>query len=135
MGFMEEYYKALAENNQKNSSASSGGSGGSGGSSSGGSGFMADYYRAVGNTKTSSNNRSSVYSRDIAPLAERVASRMTVSRKEEEEKKKRKWFEKGLFEDGYDIGDISRTILGTTADVLENVGSGIIGMGIGRAHV
>ena len=128
MGFMDEYYKALEDNKQKSSPASSGGSGGS---NSGGSGFMAEYYKVVGNAK-SSNTRSSGYSNDVAPTSERISSRLTVSnkkKKKEEEEKKRKWFEKGLFEDGYDFGDISRTILGSTADVLENVGSGIIGMG------
>lgn len=124
MGFMDEYYKALEDESKKSSSS---GSGGSGGSKSGG--FMDEYNKAIGNTKT--NTKSSLFTRDIAPISDSVFTRMTVSRKKEEEekKKKRKWFDKGLFEDGYDFGDISRTILGSTADVLENVGSGIIGMG------
>ena len=125
MGFMDEYYKALQDDSKKSGSSGSGSSGGSSGSS-----FMDEYNKAIG-TGTKNNYKTSVFTRDIAPISDSVFTRMTVSRKKEEEekKKKRKWFDKGLFEDGYDFGDISRTILGTTADVLENVGSGIIGMG------
>lgn len=49
----------------------------------------------------------------------------------DESKKKdgRKWFQKGLFEDGYDFGDISKTILGTAADIGEDALTGLIGMG------
>lgn len=65
-----------------------------------------------------------------APVSDRIASRMTVGKKNEEEKKqKRKWFDKGLFDDGYDFGDITKTILGTGGDVVENLGTGIAGMG------
>lgn len=35
------------------------------------------------------------------------------------------WIKKGLFEDGYDLFDVSKTILGTAADVVEDVGAGI----------
>ena len=69
-----------------------------------------------------SGSRKQTYADYSTSVAERVIARANG-------KKKRSWFEKGLFEDGYDFGDISRTILGTTTDVLENVGSGIIGMG------
>lgn len=41
----------------------------------------------------------------------------------------RKWFDSGAFEDGYQIGDITKTILGTGQDASENFFSGIIGMG------
>ena len=84
-------------------------------------------------TKNASSNlrsaaRKKKYDDDIAPISAKVRAEKK-KKEEEEKKKKRKWFEKGLFEDGYDFGDVSRTILGTTTDVLENVGSGIIGMG------
>lgn len=46
-----------------------------------------------------------------------------------EEKDERKWFEKGAFEDGYQFGDVTKTILGTVTDTAENLGTGIIGMG------
>jgi hypothetical protein len=52
---------------------------------------------------------------DIAPVAT----------KEED----RSWFEKGAFEDGYQFGDVTKTILGSATDLIENLGTGIIGMG------
>lgn len=38
------------------------------------------------------------------------------------------WFRKGLLEDGYDFGDVTKTILGTAADALEDLGAGIAEM-------
>ncbi len=69
--------------------------------------------------------------RDIAPV---VTTRKTtyeapITTKKDKEEKKRSWFQKGAFEDGYDFGDVTKTILGTVADVSENIGTGIIGMG------
>ena len=48
-------------------------------------------------------------------------------------KKERTWFSSGGFEDGYDVGDITKTILGTTADIGTNVvkGAANVGEGIG----
>lgn len=53
--------------------------------------------------------------------------------KEEEEKKEeeRTYFKKGLFEDGYDFGDIGKTIYGTATDIGENIGKGLGGIGEG----
>ena len=122
MGFMDEYYKAL-----KDDSSKSGSGGTNGGSSGGSSSFMEEYYNAGGHAPTRVQ-RPTIFSSDydIAPVADSVFTRMTVRRKkkEEEEKKKRKWFEKGLFEDGYDVGDITKTILGTAGDVATGVVKG-----------
>lgn len=75
-------------------------------------------------------NKANARSGVSAPLvSSRVISRMTTGKKKKDEEDERKWFQKGLFADGYDFGDISRTILGTTTDTLENLGSGIIGIG------
>lgn len=41
----------------------------------------------------------------------------------------RTWFQKGAFADGYQFGDITKTILGTGTDTAENLGTGILGMG------
>ena len=41
----------------------------------------------------------------------------------------RKWFDTGAFDDGYQFGDVFKTILGTATDVAENIGAGIVGMG------
>ena len=57
-------------------------------------------------------------------------SKTTVTTsKEKEEEKERKWFNSGLFEDGYQFGDIAKSILGTGSDLLEDVGTGVIGIG------
>lgn len=48
----------------------------------------------------------------------------TVKKKEE----KRTWFSGGAFSDGYDFGDVTKTILGTGKDITENLYSGAIGI-------
>ena len=48
-----------------------------------------------------------------------------------EEDKKRTWFSAGAFDDGYDFGDVTKTILGTVADVGTNVVKGLTSMGEG----
>lgn len=55
---------------------------------------------------------------DIAPIT-------TTTKKDEE----RKWFQKGEFDDGYQLGDITKTILGTKTDISENLLAGVLGMG------
>lgn len=60
---------------------------------------------------------------DIAPV------RTTVSDEKEEKKEKDSWFKSGAFDDGYQFGDVTKTILGTTGDLLEDAGAGILGMG------
>lgn len=56
---------------------------------------------------------------DIAP----------VKTTEKKDKNERTWFKKGAFEDGYQFGDITKTILSTGGDIGENLYTGIIGMG------
>lgn len=51
---------------------------------------------------------------DIAPVKKDIAPT-----------KKRSWFDKGLFDDGYDFGDVSKTILGTVADIPLAVDRGV----------
>ena len=43
----------------------------------------------------------------------------------------RRWFQKGAFEDGYQIGDISKTIIGTGKDFLDDAATGAIKLGEG----
>ena len=57
------------------------------------------------------------YPEDIAPVASRVITRATKKDEEEEEKKKkRKWYESELFDDGYQIGDVTKALLGVDDD-------------------
>lgn len=62
----------------------------------------------------------SAYSKDIAPVKE----------KDDEDEQKEKWyqgwFQGGAFEDGYDFGDVTKTILGTVNDVSENVTTAVV---------
>ena len=55
---------------------------------------------------------------DIAPVV--------TTKKDEDE---RTWFQKGAFEDGYQFGDVTKTILGSLTDVKENLVTGVVGMG------
>ena len=55
-------------------------------------------------------------------------STVTKKKKEEEE---RTWFKSGAFKDGYDFGDISKTILGTATDIQQDVTKGLQKMGEG----
>lgn len=70
-----------------------------------------------------------------APLSERkeddIAPVMTTSRKKGEEDDGFDFFQKGAFEDGYQVGDIARTILGTTADAGVGIVKGIAKIGGG----
>lgn len=61
---------------------------------------------------------------EIAPI-----SPSKKKKKKEDEEEERTWFTKGQFDDGYQVGDIWKTILGTMTDVGENLTSGVLGMG------
>ena len=54
---------------------------------------------------------------DIAPV------------KETKKEKKATWFNKGAFEDGYQFGDVSRTVASTVEDGVGNLYAGVLGMG------
>lgn len=65
---------------------------------------------------------------DISPLAKVVKEDIAPVK---EETKERKWFETGAFADGYQFGDITKTILGTTTDVQQDLTKGILKIGEG----
>lgn len=64
---------------------------------------------------------------DIAPV--RTTTSKTNNKKTEQKSKKRTWFDKGVFDDGYQFGDIAKGILGTGTDVTTHLGAGILGIG------
>ena len=41
----------------------------------------------------------------------------------------RSWFKSGAFEDGYNFGDITKTVTGTATDITQDVFAGILGIG------
>lgn len=49
--------------------------------------------------------------------------------KDDKEDDGRRWFQKGAFEDGYQFGDVTKSILGSASDVGENLLAGAVGMG------
>lgn len=65
---------------------------------------------------------------DIAPVR-------TTNTSSSKKKNDDTWLSKGAFSDGYDFGDVTKTILGTTGDVVTNVTKSLfsLGEGIGDA--
>lgn len=69
---------------------------------------------------------------DIAPVNRNFPTTTTTKKTTtSSEKKKDTWFSSGAFSDGYDFGDITKTILGTTGDVVTGVAKGVFGLGEG----
>ena len=58
---------------------------------------------------------------EIAPVAKDL--------EKYEKQEERKWFQKGAFEDGYQFGDVLRTINASSDDLGNNVMAGILGIG------
>lgn len=63
---------------------------------------------------------------NIAPLTTMTGNISTPTTKKKEEKKwYQKVFTKGEFDDGYDFGDITKSILGTSTDIVGDVVTGV----------
>ena len=99
---MSDYYKKKLEELNKSSESS--------------------YYKK----KLEELERKKKYEDAIAPIKIAVATTTSPKKKKDEE---RTWFNSGLFEDGWQKGDLTKTILGSGTDLLEDIGTGIIGMG------
>lgn len=56
-------------------------------------------------------------------------SEKRVEQKKKDEKENRTWFKSGAFEDGYDFGDVTKTLVGTGADVYQDATKGIAKIG------
>lgn len=84
------------------------------------------------------NGTSSLSTDDIAPIKENVHGGGGRTFGETEEKQnKNKWFQKGAFADGYDLGDVTKTILGTIVDTTATLAQGVgnLAEGVGDAGV
>ena len=66
----------------------------------------------------------SEYERKVYQLARENG----IGEPEDEPVKKRTWFDAGPFSDGYDFGDISKSILGTIGDIKDDAVEGVVGM-------
>ena len=77
----------------------------------------------------SEREKSQALQEDIAPV--RTAPVKTTTKKDEDEE--RTWFKSGAFDDGYQFGDITKTILGTVGDAGIGIAKGIgyLGEGVG----
>lgn len=80
------------------------------------------WYNSTKETTTSSRHEND----DIAPV--RLYSRTEENGgsfgKDEEDKPS--WFQGGAFSDGYQFGDVSKTIIGTVADVSDNINTAVV---------
>lgn len=56
-------------------------------------------------------------------------SEKRVEQKKKDEKDNRTWFKSGAFKDGYDFGDVTKTLVGTGADVYQDATKGIAKIG------
>ncbi len=93
-----------------------------------GGGDLAPIKSSVSNRNLYTNGAESKLQSNIAPTKTTTKSTKSSS---SGEKKKDTWFSKGAFDDGYDFGDITKTILGTTGDVVTGVAKGVFGLGEG----
>ncbi len=69
------------------------------------------------------NNNTQLPLPSVVPLKTTVT--MPTTKKKEE---KRTWFNLGAFDDGYDFGDITKTILGTSKNITQNLYEGALGI-------
>lgn len=101
MGFMDEYNELKKK--RKKEEQSSGGS------------FMGEYNKL----------KEQRQAEELAEIAPFMTSATPTTTKAED----RHWFQSGVFGDGYQFGDVTKTILGTGADVWEELQEGIVNMG------
>ncbi len=74
--------------------------------------------------KKEEEKKKATSSSDIAPTTNKVVKGEFTGSRE-----RRTWFDTGAFDDGYQFGDVFKTILGTATDIRENLTAGIVGMG------
>ena len=85
----------------------------------------------VSNPRKKTSNLSSDFWANLT--VDDIAPTVTAKKKTDDiapvKKDERKWFQKGALEGGFQMSDIPKLFFGSTADVSENLSSGIIGMG------
>jgi hypothetical protein len=67
------------------------------------------------------------YTKITKEQADSIIKSYQSERQEQKKKKKNKWFNAGAFEDGYQFGDVTRSILATSQDIENNVYKGAAG--------
>ncbi len=133
MSITSDFWKAMNQSVSKPSNSDSAKSSGSSQKFSGGSeiaptakkkkkNISDEFWDAMGDDDIApvSNVASRMQARANGSLAfdtyRQGITRFTGGTKAKDEEDKRKWYEKGLFEDGYDFGDVTKTILGINDD-------------------
>ena len=124
MGYMDEYNKLKKKRLLGSETKSSGKVTDLNASS-----YMNEYKKLNG-LKTSSEPTLDSFIRQRVLLGDKDEKTKKEKEKETESKKdERKWFQKGAFEDGYQFGDLTKTVFGSTEDAEVNIWSGILGIG------
>ena len=123
---MDEYYKALDEAKSSSGSSTTSSSSTSSSSTSSSSTSSSPTYKTLLQTLLEDPSKADVF----APLQDIIKARMTVGNEDEEDKGKKEekkvdFFQKGAFEDGWQAGDLVKTILGTTGDAALGVVKGV----------
>lgn len=135
MSYTDDYYKALRTQQQKKKKNAL--SVQSNEDESGLDSYSQGYYNAIAER----NNEREQAIDAIAPItvgslnhSYSAPSDFFESREKDDDDSGLDFFKKSsLFDDGYDFGDITRTILGTAGDVAVNAGKGLVRMGEGVA--
>ena len=115
MGYADDYLK-LRNKRKKNETNSTGNT--STRTTTTKSNSFAEEYNALRENRITEEEKKSALkwrSDEIAPVKE--------TKKEKEESS---WFQKGAFDDGYQFGDVTKTIVGTVADISENVNTAVL---------
>ena len=88
--------------------------------------FETSPYSAMGRLAIASSPQSA-----FQQATKGASQKWKEEQEEKEEEAERKWFQKGAFEDGYQFGDVTKSILGSVRDVRENLATGVLGIGEG----
>ena len=107
MSFMDEY-NALKKKRKKEETGSSENT------------FMEEYNKL----KVQRNEQGTGFGKNM--LSSSAVAPTVGKSQEKNNQEKRTWFQSGLLADGYDFGDVTKTILGTTNDISENVTSAVL---------
>jgi DNA-binding ferritin-like protein (Dps family) len=120
MSFMDEYNALKKKRKNEDAAASSG--------KTSGNSFMSEYNKLKSQRDEQADL--SAYRKIVSNYALNDTYntlRMLSDKKAEADK--RTWFQSGEFDDGYQFGDVTKTILGTASDTVQELVEGVVDMG------
>ena len=134
MSFTDDFLKALKKKNITIETTTKNTGSGKVSKGSGGNDFTSQFLSALEKRKKEEEEESIVRTRvsnkydddDIAPLAKE---------KKVEDESLLDFFQKGAFQDGYQVGDVTKSILGTAGDAALGIAKGAAGVGEGIADL